>query len=73
MKVQVLQGLLYYLGTIMIFQTLSLEKSYASLTIVGISIRQYRLFVSYRTRFSQVFSDSIQLRQKDLRQSCVTL
>ena len=33
----------------------------------------YRSFVTYRTRFSQVFSYIIQLRQKDSRQKCVTL
>ena len=33
----------------------------------------YRSFVTYRTRFSQVFSYIKQLRQKDSRQSRVTL
>ena len=33
----------------------------------------YRSFVTYRTRFSQVFSYVIKLRQKDSRESCVTL
>ena len=34
---------------------------------------KYRSFVTYRTRFSHVFSYIIQLRRKDSRQSCVTL
>ena len=33
----------------------------------------YRSFVTYKTRFSQVLSYIIQLRQKDTRQSCITL
>ena len=33
----------------------------------------YRSFVTYRTRFSQVFSYIIQLREKGSRGSCVTL
>ena len=33
----------------------------------------YRSFVIYRTRFSQVFSYIIQLRPSDSRESCVTL
>ena len=33
----------------------------------------YRSFVTYRTRFSQVFSYIIQLRRNDSRESCVTL
>ena len=32
----------------------------------------YRSFVTYRTRFSQVFSNIIQLRRKDSQESCVT-
>ena len=34
---------------------------------------RYSPFISYRTRFSQVFSDIIQLKRKDPRECCVTL
>ena len=50
--------------------TVSLSVPRQELLHKGVS---YSSFVTYRTRFSQVFSSIIQLRQKDSRQSCVTL